>query len=227
VAETPIRDRKSQATRERIAGAALELFASQGYAETTIDQIATAAAVGRRTVFRHFATKEAILFDHLVVRREAAVQLLRDRPATEPPLVSLHAVLRELCDHGYDRRALAQIRTVLATHPEAAEEGLTGGFRAFATSLATALAGRRGDERLLVESYALTVMSLSWLETACGIYLRDGRKSLVECFDETVTICAQAICGELVPSREMPPEGPHGDTPVASGGNPSSGRGRR
>ena len=36
----------------------------------------------------------------------------------EPPLASLHAVLRELCEEGYDRQLLAQIRTVLATDPD-------------------------------------------------------------------------------------------------------------
>ena len=199
VAETPIRDRKTRETRARIAEAALELFASQGYAETTIDHIAGAAGVGRRTVFRHFPTKEAILFDHLVVRRDAALQLLGDRPPAEPPLVSLHAVLRELCVQGYDRRALAQIRAVLATDPQVAEEELTGGFRAFATNLLAVLQARPGEQRSLLELYALIVLALSWLETACGIYLKEGRTSLVECFDDTVAICLRAMTDDLAP----------------------------
>src|SRR6266702_4224961 len=87
VADTSIRDRKKEATRARIAETALQLFVSQGYTETTIDQIAVAAGVGRRTIFRHFATKEAILFDHLAVRRELAVQHLRERPPREAALV--------------------------------------------------------------------------------------------------------------------------------------------
>jgi AcrR family transcriptional regulator len=200
VAETPIRDRKTSETRARIAEAALELFASQGYAETTIDHIATAAHVGRRTVFRHFPTKEAILFDHLVVRRDAALQLLRERPPAEPPLVSLHAVLRELCVQGYDRRALAQIRAVLETDPQAAEEELSGGFRAFARNLLATLQSRPGEARSILELYALTVLALSWLETACGIYLKEGRRSLVECFDETVAICLRSMTDDLAPS---------------------------
>ena len=53
---------------------------SRGYEETTIDQIAEAAGVNRRTVFRHFATKEAILFDHLAVKRDFAVRRLQERP---------------------------------------------------------------------------------------------------------------------------------------------------
>ena len=83
MSETPIRDRKREA-RGRIAETALQLFVSHGYTETTIDQIAAAAGVGRRTIFRHFATKEAILYDHLVVRHELAVQYLRERPPGEP-----------------------------------------------------------------------------------------------------------------------------------------------
>src|SRR5205085_11466037 len=101
---TPARD-----TRTRIAEAALELFATQGLAETTVDQIADAAGVGRRTVFHHFPTKEAILFDHFVLRRDVAIERLQERPRDEPPIVSLHTVLRELCDHGYDRRLLEPI----------------------------------------------------------------------------------------------------------------------
>jgi AcrR family transcriptional regulator len=134
------------------------------------------------------------------VRRDAALQLLRDRPPEEPPLVSLHAVLRELCVQGYDRRALAQIRAVLETDPQVAEEELTGGFRAFATNLLATLEGRPGEPRSLLELYALIVLALSWLETACGIYLKEGRRSLVECFDETVAICLRAMTDELAPA---------------------------
>src|SRR5215469_10928955 len=117
--------------RARIAAAALELFVRQGYAETTIDQIAEAAGVGRRTIFRHFTTKAAMLFDHLAVRRDFAVHRLQQRPVSEPPLVSLYAVLRELCEQGYDRRLLGQIRAVLAIEPRFATEELSIGVRAF------------------------------------------------------------------------------------------------
>jgi hypothetical protein len=43
-------------------------------------------------------------------------------------------------------------------------------------------------------------VALSWLETACGIYLKEGRRSLVECFDETVAICLRSMTDDLAPA---------------------------
>jgi AcrR family transcriptional regulator len=197
VSQTPIRDRKREATRARIAETALQLFASSGYAETTIDQIAAAAGVGRRTIFRHFATKEAILFDHLIVRRELAVQWLQERPSGEAALTSLHAVLRELSRKGYDRRLLAQIRAVLKTNPGLIGEELTLTVRAFERDVIATLESRTGNERSLAEIRALTLMALSWFDGAVRAYLLDGRPSLVKCFDEVVATCLQASATDL------------------------------
>lgn len=49
---------KRERTRERLLGAALELFASQGYHETTVAQIAARVGVSEMTFFRHFQSKE-------------------------------------------------------------------------------------------------------------------------------------------------------------------------
>ncbi|GAA2716412.1 TetR family transcriptional regulator [Micromonospora olivasterospora] len=51
--------------RDRLARAAFRLFAVQGYESTTIDDITRAAGVARRTFFRHFPSKEDVIFpDH-------------------------------------------------------------------------------------------------------------------------------------------------------------------
>jgi len=204
VVDTATRDRKVIATRARIAEAALELFVSQGYAETTIDQIAAAAAVGRRTVFRYFATKEAMLLDHLVVQRRAMLQRLDERPALEPPLVSMHAVLRERCEEGYDRRVLAQIRAVLATEPPLAGEQVWGGLRAFEKQAIATLQRRLGEQASPLEIHALTFMATGWFVTATHMYFTERRPSLVECFDEVVAICRDASTRDLGRSRGRP-----------------------
>ena len=197
VAETPIRDRKARETRARITEAALELFVSRGYAETTIDQIADQAGVNRRTVFRHFATKEAILFDHLAVKRDFAMRRLQERPTSEPMLVSLHAVLRELCEQGYERPLLNQIRLVLAMEPRLAGEQLSHGFRAFSANLVTTLQSRPGKRHSYNEVVALTDMAESWFLTATRLYFKQGKGSLVKYFDEAVAACVRSSARDL------------------------------
>jgi AcrR family transcriptional regulator len=183
--------------RSRIAEAALELFVTQGYAETTIDQIAQGAGVGRRTVFRHFSDKEAILFDHLAVRRDFALHRLQERPLSEPALVSLHAVLRELCEQGYDRQLLSQIRAVLAIEPRFATEQLSIGVRAFEDSLIATLQSRLSNRHSDVEVQALTEMAEGWFITAVRVFFKKGKRSLVEYFDEVVAACVQSSVQDL------------------------------
>ncbi len=48
--------------RERLEAAALDLFAENGYEETTVAQIADRAGLNRATFFRHFADKREVLF---------------------------------------------------------------------------------------------------------------------------------------------------------------------
>ena len=55
------RVRKARETRERIFEAALGLFLKLGFDETTLDAIAEAADISRRTFFHYYASKEAIL----------------------------------------------------------------------------------------------------------------------------------------------------------------------
>ena len=50
-------------TAERLQKAALELFTTQGYEQTTAAQIAVAAGLTQRTFFRHFGDKRDVLFD--------------------------------------------------------------------------------------------------------------------------------------------------------------------
>jgi len=56
-----LRARKRRQTRQRIAEAGLRLFLENGFEATTLDAIAAAADISRRTLFHYFDSKEAIL----------------------------------------------------------------------------------------------------------------------------------------------------------------------
>jgi AcrR family transcriptional regulator len=74
-----LRERKKAATRAAIHDAAMELFAEQGFAATTVDRIAEAADVSRATVFSYFPTKEDIVFGDAPLAIEALAATLRER----------------------------------------------------------------------------------------------------------------------------------------------------
>lgn len=57
-----LRERKKDQTREALARAAFALFQDKGYEATTVAEIARAANVSRRTFFRYYSTKDALLF---------------------------------------------------------------------------------------------------------------------------------------------------------------------
>ncbi|MBW8300174.1 MAG: TetR/AcrR family transcriptional regulator [Hydrogenophaga sp.] len=58
---SPLREAQAHETRERILSAATELLGRNPIGDFSMDEIATAAGVERRTVFRHFSNKEALL----------------------------------------------------------------------------------------------------------------------------------------------------------------------
>jgi len=79
-----LRERKKAATRKAIHDGAIRLFGEQGFAGTTIDQIAETADVSRATVFHYFPTKESIVFGDAPQAIAALAALLEDAPEVVP-----------------------------------------------------------------------------------------------------------------------------------------------
>jgi TetR/AcrR family transcriptional regulator of autoinduction and epiphytic fitness len=67
---SPLRRAQAEATRARILDAALELFAEQGYAATSVSAIAARAGVAPETIYSSFGTKRALI-DGLIERVDA------------------------------------------------------------------------------------------------------------------------------------------------------------
>ncbi|MGW1276817.1 TetR family transcriptional regulator [Streptomyces tsukubensis] len=84
-----LRERKKQRTRDALARAALELFTTQGFEETTVDEIADAADVSQRTFFRYYASKLEVAFAVQEVVEEHFLASLRSRPPEEAPFEAM------------------------------------------------------------------------------------------------------------------------------------------
>jgi len=87
------RERRSAEIRERLFRAALDLFAKNGFAETTVEDITNAADVGKGTFFNYFPSKDHILLafgEMQLAKLEAAIEEARQ---TKEPM---HEFLRAL-----------------------------------------------------------------------------------------------------------------------------------
>ncbi|MBN8931158.1 AcrR family transcriptional regulator [Agrobacterium pusense] len=80
------RERKRRETLQRIADSALKLFAANGYEATTLDAIAEAAGISRRTFFYYFDSKEEILAAWQKGLPEAFRAAVLAEPADQPLL---------------------------------------------------------------------------------------------------------------------------------------------
>ncbi|MDT0303354.1 TetR family transcriptional regulator [Streptomonospora wellingtoniae] len=108
------RERKKARTRERIQREALRLFGEQGYDETTVAAIASAAGVSHTTFFRYFPTKEDVVlgdeYDPLIE------EALRSRPRSEDLVERVRGAVGEglAAVYAADRDALlARVHLVL------------------------------------------------------------------------------------------------------------------
>ena len=88
-----LRERKKAKTRASIREHALRLFREQGYAKTTVEEIAAAAEVSPSTFFRYFPTKEdVVLQDDVDV---LALEAFERQPADLSPIAAFRAAAAE------------------------------------------------------------------------------------------------------------------------------------
>jgi len=112
-----LREKRKRQLKSELSRQAIQQFIKKGFVETTIDEIVEPLGVSKRTLFRHFATKEDLLFAWYEELTTELIEALRARPKGEPPFESVCEALRTLL-HFYDadaKWALAMVRLSKAT----------------------------------------------------------------------------------------------------------------
>ena len=102
MATAGLRERKRERTRQTIARAALELFARQGFHDTTIPQIAEAADVSPRTVSGYFPAKEDLAFPYADAQMAEFERRLEERAAGETAADALRAWIPAVVERGME-----------------------------------------------------------------------------------------------------------------------------
>jgi AcrR family transcriptional regulator len=110
-----LRERKKAETRQRIADRATVLFATRGFDNVTIAEIAEAADVSKVTVFNYFPRKEDMFFDRFPQVTELITNAVR---GGGPPVRAMRDLLVDLAERqhpigGLEDRYRAFWRTVL------------------------------------------------------------------------------------------------------------------
>lgn len=175
-----LRAKHKDQTRRALRDSALKLFASQGYDDTTIEEIAERAGVSSRTFFRYFPTKEDVLYHGERDWIQALVDAYPNQPARLSDLDAMRATLEELAER------LTKSRRSLLLNQRAAESsatlrGLDRDHQEESTDVvARAIAARRGNAdpdgacTLLAAVVLLTFRRAldNWLRGPAGVSLR-------------------------------------------------------
>jgi AcrR family transcriptional regulator len=102
---------RRRSTHEALRQAALKRFARKGFANVTVTELAREAGVTERTFFRHFPTKEAVLFQDYETQLEWLAEALAQRPASDS---LFDAVLASVAAFPHDLEVVRQAATARA-----------------------------------------------------------------------------------------------------------------
>ncbi|MFI1383198.1 TetR/AcrR family transcriptional regulator [Embleya sp. NPDC020886] len=158
------RERKKAATRQKIADTALRLFLERGYDAVGIREVAAEADVAVTTLFAHFASKEALVFEQDEDFEQRLVRAVTDREPHEPLIPALRREILALVRH-CTAEGTAPIWHMIVTSPALREYEESMRLR-HAESLATAIAtdpdlsrsatACRTIARFVIDAYSLS-----------------------------------------------------------------------
>ena len=186
--EPGLRERKKAATRQALHAAAVRLAIEHGADRVTVEAIADAAGVSRRTFSNYFASKEQALLHGDRQRIHALAEVVRARPPGEPPWTALTRAAEEFYRAlgEVDPQWAAQVR-LLRSHPALAAEQVKT-YAALERDLSAEVARRRPGEpavrtRLMAATFlaSLRVAVAVWTDEPGGAQLGDlVRESLAD-----------------------------------------------
>lgn len=189
-----LRERKQRLLRLELGEVALRLFIHRGFAETTIEDIAEAAGISRRTFFRYFETKEDVVLWRLRYSSERLGEALEARPADEPPLLAVRNAL-EVMHESYQTDPegyRAYLRFLFETPRLRAQ--LLDTREQWRVHLSRLLAARLGDpEEKDGRACLIASVAVCLQDVAVRRWAAEGTRSLKEYMDEAFTALGEIL----------------------------------
>jgi AcrR family transcriptional regulator len=176
VPEQGRRERKRTETRLRIASTAARLASERGIAQTTVDEIAAAAGIGRATFFRYFDSKELAMATGL---SEVGVHVLSDVlaevPAALGPLDAIRAAYEVLGKHFDEQRTMFLEQAQLSRSSTVMFAWTLHLYVDWETAIAEAVAPRFDDLRPDdPRPRMLGALTMAAARLACDVWVAEG-----------------------------------------------------
>jgi mycofactocin system transcriptional regulator len=175
--------RRRSTTWAHLSNVAIDLFADRGFDEVSVDDVAQAAGIARRTLFRYYPSKNALPWGDF----DAHLERMRDQLAGLDPSVPIGDALRTALlafntfDEAETARHRQRMRVILQTAAlQAYSMTMYAGWRAVvAAFVARRLGGEAGD--LVPQTVAWTMLGVAL--SAYEHWLADESVSLAEALD--------------------------------------------
>jgi AcrR family transcriptional regulator len=115
---TTLREKKKGKTRAALLEAANQLFRTKGFEATTIDDLCEAIDISRRTFFRYFPNKEALVFPNRDERLANFQNFLKHAPPEESPFDILRRATRAFgAEYTANRQQLIDQQNLIQSSP--------------------------------------------------------------------------------------------------------------
>jgi mycofactocin system transcriptional regulator len=92
------RGRAPSTSKDELGRIGLDLFIERGFDTVTVDDIAAAAGIGRRTFFRYFPSKNDVAWGDFERLLDAFGRALAAAPADMPPIEAIRTAVRQFND---------------------------------------------------------------------------------------------------------------------------------
>jgi AcrR family transcriptional regulator len=188
---TGLRERKRQQTRERLTRAAMALFLDRGFEATTIDDIAAAAEISRRSFFHYFASKEDVVFAWQEDLRAALTAAVAGRPATESMLVAAENALAGMARQLEPGEAIALAQ--LKRDNPALQARNQVNYEKLERALAVALGKRAGHKTEKLEARLVAMIATGAMRIGGEVWAAEGARENPEALVRRTFAALRAI----------------------------------
>ncbi|WP_406276630.1 TetR/AcrR family transcriptional regulator [Nocardia sp. NBC_00881] len=198
-----LRERNRLRTRDDIAAAAITLLEQQNYDATTIEQIAKAAGVSIATFFRHFPSKEDVLFADEDQSAAAMVERVSERTDRSVSVAALAEPVAAFAVDLEDERTFRLTHLVM-TNRQLEPRSLRMRLR-WERDIARRLAAEQGRSEPSEDDTLVASVAVTCLNTALRFWDKTSSSSgLSELVRQMFARCAEVVDGSGPVGRELP-----------------------